>query len=108
MRITEDEFKKFFYNRFEKCSETLIKKSEEYSSEEDKMRNFNVSARMLGIEPEQVAFLYMMKHFESVYEIVMNQKKVTREIWDEKIGDLINYLFLIDAILMKKLEGKSD
>ncbi len=104
--LTEEEFESFFKKRIEKCKATLLKKSEEYSAENDKMRNFNVVARMMNMTPQQVAFMFMMKHFESVYEIVMNEKEVTLEMWDEKMGDLMNYFFLIDAMMQKELEDE--
>jgi len=68
------------------------------------MRNFNVAGRMLGERPYKVAFYYMMKHFESLYDIIINEKTATPEQWDEKIGDTINYLLLIDAMIRKEIQ----
>lgn len=101
IQMTEEEFEKFFEERVQKCREVLIRKSQEYSSNTDKMRNFNVAGRMLDMPPYKVAFHYMMKHFESLYDIIMEDKKVSPEMWDEKLGDLLNYLFLIDAMWRK-------
>lgn len=70
------------------------------------MRNFNVAGRMLDMKPYQVAFLYMMKHFESLYDIIMSDKDVPPEMWDEKMGDELNYLFLIDAMWRKAKYGR--
>lgn len=103
VKITEQEFERLFEERIEKCKNVLAVKAEEYSSDEDKMRNFNVAGRMLGVPPYKIAFYYMMKHFESVYEIVIEDKKVSRDVWDEKVGDLLNYIFLIDAMVVKAL-----
>ncbi len=107
IHITEREFETLFEERVRKCREVLVKKSKEYSSNNDKMRNFNVTARMMDILPEQAAWMFMMKHFQSVYDIIMHEKPVSKEMWDEKIGDLINYLLLIDAMFTKRLENKS-
>ena len=101
IRMTEKEFEKFFEERIKKCRETLIRKAKEYASDEDKMRNFNNAGRMMKMPPYKVAFHYMMKHFESLYDIIMEDKKVSPEMWDEKLGDLLNYLFLIDAMWRK-------
>jgi len=100
--MTEEEFEKFFEERVQKCRQVLVRKAKEYSSSDDKMRNFNVAGRMLGEPPYKVAFSYMMKHFESLYDIIMNDKDVSLEMWDEKVGDLLNYWFLIDAMWRKR------
>ena len=104
--VTGEEFERYFEARVQKCRETLIQKAKEYASDSDKMRNFNVVGRMLNIPPEQVAFHFMMKHFESLYEIIFNEREVSEQMWDEKVGDLLNYWFLIDA-MWKKRRGLS-
>ena len=96
--LSERELEKLIEERIQTCKRVLLKKSEEYSSESDRMRNFNTAGRMLGMPPYRVAFMYMMKHFESVYEIVVNDRPATPSVWEEKITDLINYLLLIDAM----------
>lgn len=106
IKVSEQEFKQLFEERVQKCRQVLVKKAQEYSSDDDKMRNFNVVARMLNMKPYQVAFLFMMKHFESLYEIIMNGKEVSPEMWDEKMGDTLNYLFLIDAMWIKERRRK--
>jgi len=99
--ITEEEFEKFFEERVQKCRQTLIRKAKEYASDSDKMHNFNEAARMLKLKPHQIAFYYMMKHFQSVTDIILKDKDVPPEVWDEKLGDLMNYFFLIDAMWRK-------
>ncbi len=103
--ITQKEFERFFEERLRKCKETLIIKAREYASDTDKAHNFNEAGRMMNMRPEQIAFMYMMKHFQSLTDIVMNGKQVSKEVWDEKVGDLLNYWFLIDAIVQKVYEG---
>ena len=104
IKVSKEEFERFFEERVQKCREVLIEKAKEYANDEDRMKNFNTAGRMLNLKPYQVAFLYMMKHFESIYEIVIEDKYVSPKVWDEKIGNLINYLFLIDAMKRKEME----
>ena len=96
--VTKEEFERLFEERIQKCREVLTRKFKEYSSGSDVMRNFNTVGRMLGEPPYRVAFYYMMKHFGSVYDIIVGGKEASPEAWDEKIGDILNYLFLIDAM----------
>jgi len=106
IKVSASEFEKFFEERVSKCREILIVKAREYANDEDRMKNFNTAGRMLNLRPYQVAFLYMMKHFESVYEIVMEGREVDEKTWDEKITDLLNYLFLIDAMKKKEMDTR--
>ena len=103
--VSHEEFEKLFEERVQKCKSVLVKKSKEYAPGEDKMHNFNEAARILNTTPEKIAFMYMMKHFQSFMDIVMNNREVTEDVWDEKLGDLINYLFLIDAMWKKRHRG---
>ncbi len=84
IHLSDEQLESLIEERIKKCKEVLFKKSEEYSSDSDRMRNFNTAGRMLGIPPYKVAFLYMMKHFESVYEIVVRERNVSPEVWEEK------------------------
>ena len=106
--LTDEQLESLIEERIKKCKDVLLKKSEEYSSDSDRMRNFNTAGRMLGMPPYRVAFMYMVKHFESVYEIVVNDQPTSPALWEEKITDLINYLLLIDAMWRKSHEDPLD
>jgi hypothetical protein len=98
---------KHIEHRINKCKDVLSYKNSEYASQQDVMSNFRNAANFLGTTPEKVAFCYMMKHFESIKSILYDNKPVTRKLYEEKMTDLINYLLLIDAMMMDKLP-KSD
>ena len=105
--MNKDKLLKHIEHRINKCKEVLGYKNSEYASQQDVMSNFKNAANFLGVTPEKVAFSYMMKHFESIKSIVYDNKPVTKELYEEKVTDLINYLLLIDAMMMDKL-SKSD
>ena len=106
IRLTQKEFENLINYRFEKCRSVLLRKKEEYAEDDDMLRNFNNAACTLEMEPEQVAFMYMMKHFQSIKDLLFGKKKLTNDLWEEKITDLINYLLIIDSIIRIKLNSK--
>ena len=90
-------FQSFISRRLKRCIETLTMKRKEYTDEVNPFINFECGAKTIGEVPEKVMFYYMLKHFESFKDIVLNQRDVSKEVWDEKVSDLINYILIIDA-----------
>lgn len=85
----------------EYCKELLLAKHHEYATEDD-FHNFNVSAVLQGITPAQALIGMMDKHVVSVHDLVNEQaegRTVSVSMWREKIGDNINYLLLLWAMV---------
>jgi hypothetical protein len=82
------------------CGETLMKKAEEYAKE-DRLHNFKVSAALGGDTPAQALWGMARKHIVSISDMVREDGEVayTQQQWDEKIGDAINYLLLLKAVV---------
>jgi len=95
-------------DRFEKTRTILGSKAEEYATDSNRMHNFDVGARILNTTPEQVLQGMMLKHLISVLDIIewtgTKPEKITRRLIDEKIGDTINYLILLEALLLRRIE----
>lgn len=90
---------------------TLERKAVEYASKEDHLRSFKNAARRLGKEPEEVLWTWMEKHTECIDAFINKLAEEGREfdsrlyvIWDEKITDAINYLILLDALLLERFD----
>ena len=85
------------------CKDTLLQKHKEYATEDD-FHNFNVAAALQHITPEQALIGMMDKHVVSVHDLVNEHaegRQVTAEKWREKIGDNINYLLILWAMVEK-------
>ena len=85
--------------RIDKCKQVLVKKADEYATE-DRLHNFKVAAELQGVNILTALAGMMAKHTVSVYDLIQEVQKGDRphrEMWDEKIGDSINYLLLLDA-----------
>jgi len=101
-----DNLSELIDRRFEKTRATLGSKAEEYASEDNRLHNFDVAARILDVTPEQALQGMMLKHLISVLDIIewtgTKPEKITNPLIDEKIGDTINYLILLEALLLRR------
>lgn len=92
-------------NRIEKCLDVLVRKSEEYSPDTDKLHNFKAASGMLGISQAEALWGMAAKHIISISDMVKNSKNYSLEVWEEKIGDALNYLLLLNAIVEEENES---
>lgn len=105
------EFNKVVNQTLDHCKKTLISKSDEYSTEDDKLHNFNEGARITGRTREQVLYGFALKHHISINDIRENIAKgelPTIEMVEEKFGDAINYLILEKASIIDRINNKKN
>ena len=98
------EFNKIIEERIKKCCDMLIKKANEYATE-DRLHNFKIAAKLQNCTPITALAGMMCKHTVSVYDLIRDNEKgkhIPMELWEEKIGDSINYLLLLTALLHDK------
>jgi hypothetical protein len=101
-------FEKIARERFSKIESVLLQKSKEYASDEDYLRAFK-SAAMLKLEtPEKALWGFMVKHLLCVIDMINGTLPVTRHLKEEKLGDLINYLFLLEGLFEERLMSQSN
>lgn len=99
--MTTEEFNKAIDERITMCLDTLIVKAKEYATD-DRLHNFKVAAKIQNCTPITALGGMMCKHTVSVYDLINDFEsgvKVPVELWDEKIGDSINYLLLLSAMI---------
>lgn len=96
--MTHEQFEKILNERFEKCKATLLRKSKEYASNDDKLHNFKVAANFVSCGPDGALWGFLVKHLVSVRDMILSDTIPSQEMIDEKIGDCINYLILLEAI----------
>jgi|GEM_PF-1541198 hypothetical protein len=97
--MTHDDFEFLVHFRFEKCKETLLKKAREYATEDERLANFKRGASLLNTSSAKIAMGYGLKHLISVIDMVEGRLPATEEMFDEKFGDALNYLVLLEACL---------
>lgn len=100
--MTNEEFNEIVEYRINRIREVLQKKAKEYATE-DRLHNFKIAARILNTSPEKALLGMAMKHAVSVLDLIEG-RNLEQHIVDEKVGDLINYCILLEAMLLKGCE----
>lgn len=106
--MPETKFSECVENRIDRIRKVLTAKAEEYSTEGNRFHNFDIAARILDCTPERALLGMMLKHMVSVFDLVQwaeqDEQRITETVIDEKIGDMINYLILLEGLLLRRLE----
>lgn len=95
--------------RVDEMKKTLSNKSNEYSTDEDKLHNFKRAAIEANTSPEKALMGMLLKHRISILDIIDKLDKgilPAKALLDEKIGDYINYLVLLEALIKERIEEK--
>lgn len=108
--MTSDKFTEVIADRINKCLDTLGVKANEYATS-DRLHNFKVAGKIQNCTPIKALGGMMCKHTVSVYDLINDfesGKNVPVELWDEKIGDSINYLLLLTALIHETKEAETN
>lgn len=97
--MTSEVFNQHLQHMQEVSVETLLNKAKEYAIGGDRLHNFKVAADVQGISPTAALAGMMAKHTVSVYDMIGTGDVYPMDLWEEKIKDSINYLFLLWALL---------
>jgi len=116
--MKHDVFDKLLKEIIDRTTTVLSSKSDEYSTESDKLHNFKRAGNMQNCTPEKALVGMATKHFISILDIVDRIEKENQQIgiwnilnpieWlkrkrlEEKIGDAINYLILLEALIKER------
>lgn len=102
-------FNEIVSQRMDKTLKTLTVKGEEYASKTDRFHNFKVAGRKLNCTPERALLGMLIKHTVSVEDIIESldteNPKLDTNLIDEKIGDSINYLILLEGMLLQRIHN---
>lgn len=100
--MTHAEFDTILDRRLSLTRGVLATKAGEYASTADRLHNFKRSAAITGETPTQVCVGFFVKHLTSVLDIVdgvSGGKIYPPAVVDEKLGDLFNYIVLLEALI---------
>ena len=107
--MKSERFNEVLETTIKKCIDTLSVKSNEYATE-DRLHNFKVAAEIQNCTPITALAGMMAKHTVSVYDLIRKHEQgaeVPKGMWDEKIGDSINYLILLSALVQENIENRA-
>lgn len=99
--MRQEELDDFLEERFEIIRSVLASKGYEYTVEDDDSRfhNFNMAASFNNETPERALWGMLTKHLVSLSDMVQrDSEEFPLYVWDEKIGDAVNYMLLLWAM----------
>jgi hypothetical protein len=74
-------------------------KGADYSNGEDRLSNFKLQAKSLGLTPYQVWGVYANKHWDAVNTFIRNNGQVESEPIESRIHDIILYSYLLLGLI---------
>jgi hypothetical protein len=99
--MTSEIFNQHLQHMQEVTVDTLMHKAKEYATDGDRLHNFKVAAAIQGVSPKEALAGMMAKHTVSVYDMIGSGEDYPLDLWEEKIKDSINYLFLLWALIQE-------
>ena len=108
--ITQKEVNAVFDEQVRLCADTLQKKTKEYTGDDtDRLGAFKAAAALQHATPQRALAGMMAKHIISIYDMCFTDRKTFElAVWEEKITDSLNYLFLLKAVIKEELEHQPD
>lgn len=100
-------FEKILVERLKKTSEVLTRKNKEYGADDDRLYNFHRAAKINNTTSAKALWGMATKHLISVIDMVEGKLPVELHTVDEKIGDMINYLILLEAVFHEDMNALS-
>ena len=107
--MTGEEFNKIVQKRIDKCLKTLGYKAHEYATT-DRLHNFKAAAALQDCTPITALGGMMCKHTISIYDLLRDHETgalIPMQLWEEKIGDSINYLLLLTALVEEAAQNEA-
>lgn len=103
--MTQTEFNLIFEQQVHRCEQILLNKAKEYTGNTpDRLSAFKTAAALQECTPEKSLAGMMAKHIISLYDMCFSEQTIyDRKMWDEKITDSLNYLFLLKALIQEEV-----
>jgi hypothetical protein len=105
--MTNEEFAVILEARIESIRKIISSKAKEYAIG-DKLYNFKRAAEISRTTPAKALLGMLMKHVVSVIDLVEGSVPATSAMVDEKLGDAINYLILLEAVFKEGVVMEKD
>lgn len=102
--MTKQDFDKIVDQRLALIKTSLETKGKEYATDTDKLHNFRKAAEINDTSMERSLWGMVTKHLVSVMDMVFSDKIYSFKYINDKIGDMINYLILLEAVLKEERE----
>lgn len=105
--MTRRKFLSILERRLGLTKKVFMKKQKEYAQNDDVFYNFRRAEAVLNTTKEKALCGMMSKHLVSVLDIVEHPERFSHAQLDEKIGDLIVYLCILEAMLIGRVSNNA-
>ena len=86
---------------FEACIDLQETKGKDYTTDDEAFKDLKEEAEAMGVEPEQVLWIAMNKHYKAVRRFCRDGQTESEPI-ESRLKDLANYVSLIAALLAER------
>lgn len=93
--MNTEQFERVIDEQLNACFSALSVKAKGYATN-DRLHNFKIAAQLQDCTPIRALGGMMAKHTVSVYDLIRDHEEgmpISRSMWNEKIGDSINYFY---------------
>lgn len=111
--MNQKEFNEVIIRQTDRCKSMLVAKGAEYAPRAvkntavDRLAHFKKAAVVLNTTPRAALMGMLSKHLISVSDMCMGEQQYSKEQWDEKITDSINYFLILCAIVKEELNEEN-
>ena len=106
--MTNEEFLRRVQTYFKESIRVLEEKSKEYTVDGDRLASFEEAAYLSNINAVEALIGMATKHYVSIADMAKNPTKHSLAKWREKITDLRNYTFLLEALVEETIGSITD
>ena len=102
--MNDSDFSAVVQRRIKMILESLDVKAKEYARG-DRLHNFKRAADLKQETPEKALIGFWTKHLVSLLDMVDDLDRGVNhpaKLWDEKITDAVNYLVLLEALIVER------
>jgi len=86
-----------------RCLNVLVDRKKRYARGEDRLEQFKVAAQLSRTTPIKALGGMMSKHTTTLYDLIEHGGPA--RLWDEVLTDNMNYLHLLNALLVERRGG---
>jgi|SRR6185369_2079586 len=105
--MTNQEFYKLMSDTFESAKLIAESKGKDYTKGSlDALANFKEGGKAIDIAPIEVCWIFMNKHYQAITNYVKTKGRSESEPISERIKDMINYLILMQGIIIEIQQNK--
>jgi len=101
--MTNKAFYELMDRTFEQAKDIARAKGEDYTKgSEDALANFKEGGKAIGVSATDVCWIFMNKHYQAITNYVRTNGKSESEPIAERIKDMINYLVLMQGLIIEQ------